>query len=723
MKTVFKIYANDIKKIFTNVVIFIVVIGISLIPALYAWFNIISNHDPYGATDQIAIAVVNLDKGVSKSVLSINCGEQIVENLKQNTQMGWTFVDTVEAAKEGIERGDYYAVVVISENFSADIIGFLDGKIVNPQITYYVNEKKNAIAPKITDKGIQAIEKEVDSTFVQTVINALASVLNVTTDDVDVKQTELCNKIIDALNEVKTSVSDFSSVTTTLHAALNGLQNTLKTVSGDVPDLQNKLNNAGDFTQNIKGSVTAFEGMGEELSNTVSNILTAVDSLNVNINAVLDEICASVEQDTAVAAQKLLTATNLNERVITVNNKLIDTLQTLNNKLHIKNDTLIQKLKNANTKQEERIALIEEISSKLQSSGEIPAELKGKLDRLNAEIDTLISEIKNTYNNTFKSTLQSAVSDTTTLLDTVSDTLDDLCGELPEISTALNETVDTVAELNTAVDSIGKLTENLQNRLNDMIEKVEEIQSDTALPDLVTKITGDPEALSSFIASPVEVSTQYIYPVKDYGSGMAPFYSSLAIWVGVIVLAAVVRIDINEKDCRRIGRTPNSVQHFFGKYLTFFTLSVFQGLIIALGDLVYIGIQCTNPLYFIVACVAASLSMSILVYALTFTFSLIGKALAVVLLVIQVAGSGGTFPIEVLPTFFRNLYPFMPFRYSVNAMREAVAGAYGSDFWLNILGLLAFVPVALFIGLVLDKIFKKVIAFFDKQVEESNLMI
>lgn len=157
MKTIFRIFLSDIKKIRTNLMAFAVMIGICILPALYAWFNIAANWDPYSNTGNIKIAVANCDKGTKLASKEINIGNQIVDNLKKNTQMCWTFVDK-EQAENGVVTGEYYASVVIPENFSESFTSILSGKLTRPQITYTLNEKKNAIAPKITDKGAEAIK-------------------------------------------------------------------------------------------------------------------------------------------------------------------------------------------------------------------------------------------------------------------------------------------------------------------------------------------------------------------------------------------------------------------------------------------------------------------------------------------------------------------------------------------------------------------------------------
>ena len=191
------------------------------------------------------------------------------------------------------------------------------------------------------------------------------------------------------------------------------------------------------------------------------------------------------------------------------------------------------------------------------------------------------------------------------------------------------------------------------------------------------------------------------------------------MWVGGVVLVAVLNVDLTEHDRKKLGKA-NPVQLFFGRYLIFFVISQVQGLIIALGDLFFLKTQAEDPVMFIISCLISSFVYSLIIYSLTITFSVIGKALAVIILIMQVAGSGGTFPIEVLPGPFKAIAPFLPFKYGINALRETVAGM---DRGNNLGMLLLFVVPALLLGLLLRKPCIKIIAFFNKKVEESNLVI
>ena len=164
MKTIFQIFSRDVKRLSHNFVAVIVIIGISIIPALYAWFNIAANFDPYSNTSGIKVAVSNKDKGYNSSFITLNAGEEIIQNLQKDSQLGWTFTDE-NTAINGVRSGKYYSAIIIPEDFSSNMASILSGEIQSPKIQYYVNEKKNAIAPKITNTGADTLQTQVNSTF------------------------------------------------------------------------------------------------------------------------------------------------------------------------------------------------------------------------------------------------------------------------------------------------------------------------------------------------------------------------------------------------------------------------------------------------------------------------------------------------------------------------------------------------------------------------------
>ncbi len=259
-----------------------------------------------------------------------------------------------------------------------------------------------------------------------------------------------------------------------------------------------------------------------------------------------------------------------------------------------------------------------------------------------------------------------------------------------------------------------------------------------------------------------------LYPVANYGSAMTPFYTVLSIWVGAIILVAMMKVSVSDREKAKVlglgetlpmgetmgvkdaviaGRTagpgamldvlrkprPESpgnarrfglhpYQEYFGRYAIFGAMALLQGTLVCLGDMFFLGVQCEHPLQFLMVGWLCALVFSLLIYTLTVSFGDIGKAIAVVLLVMQVAGSGGTFPIETLPPFFQTICKWLLFPYGVDAMHSAMAGSFGNEYWVSMGKLALFILPALLLGLVLRKPVMRLNDWIIRNLESTKVM-
>ena len=202
---------------------------------------------------------------------------------------------------------------------------------------------------------------------------------------------------------------------------------------------------------------------------------------------------------------------------------------------------------------------------------------------------------------------------------------------------------------------------------------------------------------------------------------MAPFYSTLSIWVGGIVLVAMLKVGVSEAAVEGLKKVKN-YQMYLGRYVIFLIVGLLQSTLICLGDLFYLGIQCKHPFLFMLAGWFSSIVYVNIIYTLTVSFGDIGKAVSVILLVIQVAGSGGTFPIEVAPAFFKAVYPLLPFVHSMRAIRETIGGMYGMTYWTSLGKMSIFLILSLILGLVLRKPIIKLNDAFMEKLEDTHLI-
>lgn len=270
------------------------------------------------------------------------------------------------------------------------------------------------------------------------------------------------------------------------------------------------------------------------------------------------------------------------------------------------------------------------------------------------------------------------------------------------------------------LNRIRKLLKNLYNQVDALETELSGIGDSELLQKAVEVLENEPEKIGTFFATPVDMQTEPVYKIKNYGSAMAPFYTVLAIWFGALILVAIIHTKVHPVEGISNVR---HYQEYFGRYAIFFFVGQIQTLICVLGDLFFMEIQCKHMFLFWCSAALASFVFTLFIYSLTFAFGNVGEALAVVVMVIQVAGAGGTFPKEVLPQVYQQIYSFLPFTYAMDLMKEAIGGIYQKAYQEYLLKLAAFLLVSLFIGLVLSIPFRRLNEVIEESKERSNLMV
>ncbi len=549
MTNMIKIMLRDLRSIRTNVVAMVIMMGLCVIPSLYAWFNIHSNWDPYSeaATSNLRIAVFSKDQGVQLNSMSLAVGDSVVSSLRHNQTIGWVFPEDERTAINGVYSGEYYAAMVIPEDFTKSIAGIAEGHLDGGRILYYENDKKNAIATKITGKAKNAVETQVNTTVFATITELAARLGN----------------ILDRADD---------------RAVIRQIAIRLENLKAEIKGMSHMLGSAGDMT------------------------------------------------DAALQTMK---------GIVKLNDKIIIDLRT-------------------------DLSLIATASAASGTSG---------IETANVRLQDYI------------------------LL------MEDGTADLDQMRRLMKKLYASVEALET--DLLG-------------------IQNSELLQQMVEVLENEPEKIGTFFSTPVNLQKERVFPIKNYGSQMAPFYTVLSIWVGALILAAIIHTKVHP-----VANIENvrHYQEYFGRYAVFFLVGQMQTLLCVLGDIFFLDIQCRHLFLFWCAAALASFVFTLLIYSLTYAFGNVGEALAVVIMVVQVAGAGGTFPKEVLPEIYQQIYQFLPFPYAMDALKEAVGGVY-QDAYAQSLGRLAlFLIVSLFIGLVCSIPFRKLNQMMEKSKERSGIMI
>ena len=714
MKNILKIYKEDMKKIFTNYAALIVFIALSILPSLYAWFNIKASWDPYGkeATSQIKIGVVNKDKGAELKGEFKNIGNQIIDQLKENDVMGWQFVSEKEAVK-AVEEGSYYAMITIPEEFSENILSLITDDIKKGKIIYTVNEKVNAIAPKITVKGATAVQENVNKTVIETVSDIVLSTAKDLGIEVEGQLPKLDN-LYDKLVEIQSKFKDLYETTDLAYDGVNKVADLVTNLQNDIPLITDTLNSTKGLATNLIDFITTSQGeinniaptiktdiglvkdLADEVSSYVDVVINAINTGSENANVLLGNLNTKVSglRDYLTSIRVLVEKINghsQNGALSDVLNNLITAENTLN-QLYNEIESIKNSLANGNLIDTSKL---ENVKTVLNDVSNIAGNLYEKFD---TEILGNINTILNTANDSAKSALE--------ILQRAQD-------KLPKVE----EILTTVSALcNKGNEGIKYAKDNLpraEEIVNEVTSKVAKIKDSSDLKDLLKLIANNVEERSNYLTSPVELEENSLYPMRNYGTAMTPFYSVLSLWVGMTLLVSMFSVEAHGEY--------NHMEVYFGKLLLFLTIGMTQALIVALGDLYLLKIYCVNPALFVTGILFTSITFVAIVYSLVSVFGNVGKVTAIILLVLQVAGSGGTFPIQLTPKFFQIINPFLPFTYAISFARESIGGVVQSVLVKDIVIMLIYIVVAILISIFLKKPINNLLSGFTKKFHESGL--
>lgn len=727
MKNIWEIFRRDIKRIKNNVIAMIVIMGITVVPCLYAWFNIAASWDPYGNTGNLKVAVASVDDGYEGSLipLQINMGDQVLTSLRSNSSLDWVFTSGKKAV-EGVKSGKYYAAIVIPEDFSSNLLSVFSENIQKPNIAYYSNAKENAIAPKVTDKGASAIQKQVNEVFVETisdtVITAFKAVTNVTDQD---GVEAIAKNLADNLDQIGSDLNTASSTLKSFSGMTTSAQQLLDTTGAFLKETQD---HSADTTDSLKEVKKSFSGIDETVSGATDGTNEALNSgkeFYEQMSTVIDDAFESNSESADDVAGTLETLASSVQKVIDSYTSLKTTIDGIN----AGDNSYINELKGSiSGKLGETIATQTELREKLLSTASSLREASDSAITNKAELDKLVkssaaglSDIKTEFEQNVKSGLDelgASVGDTSSELSLLMDQLDESVDGVYDLSSSASA---DLTQISTALDHSCELLDKASGMISDTTGKIGEMQASGDFSQLEELISGDSNVIGEFLAAPVSLKTKQVYKIENYGSSMAPFYSTLSIWIGGIVLVAMLKTGVSSK-CTEGLKKVKSHQEYLGRYLLFLIVGLMQSTLICLGDLLYLGIQCKHPFLFMLAGWFSSIVYVNIIYTLTVSFGDIGKAVSVVLLVMQVAGSGGTFPIEVAPAFFKAVYPLLPFVHSMAAFRETIGGMYGMMYWTELGKLGIFLILSLILGLLLRKPVIRMNEAFAEKLEETKIM-
>ena len=723
MKNILAIFKADVRGLVKNVLALIIIIGLCILPSLYAWFNIYSNWDPYANTGNIKIAAYSEDEGYTGEDGTVqNMGGKILDNLKENTAIGWTMVNSGEEAIEGVKSGDYYAAVVIEKDFSYKMFNMFAEGFANPGITYYENEKKNAVATKITDTAVSTLQQSIDAQFVDVVIRTVF------------EQTNNVSGEIETNNKIK----EFTDKLTAVNNNLITYETTIESLISANKELTTSVGKAQDEIDSLKGQVDTGIDDVTGVQNGISTTRTSLSDFNAKVKESVAQIESSLDK---VVSE--LENTTVTDDVRKMADDMIQTMKDVNTlkKEALKLEAAIKGIKLPSDYDKETQDALNAIGSVIGNADDIrevinglgitdaadkvtsriEAELAKKTDSVEDAVRTCkdyASNMRNMFTNSLMPQIDGILANTEQILATVNTLLESINTTLENTGTIFDGMVSTIGSTNQSLEQMQVIIQGVSGKLKSVTELFNGTTEDERVQALRKLMSGDPDTYGEFFSEPVKIDTVEVYPIANYGSAMTPFYTVLALWVGALLLTALVKVKAEPKNLQGVKLH----QLYFGRYLLFFVLGQIQALVVVLGDIYLLHCQILDKGLFWFTASLTSFVFTLLVYSLTLSFGDIGKAVAVVIMVIQIAGSGGTFPIELLPSVYRNIYIFFPFPYAINAMRETIGGMYGNIYVKSLLQLMIFAVAALVLGLVIRKPFIKWNRFVEKRMEDTKMM-
>ena len=715
MRNILNIIVHDFKRLTSSVVALVILMGIIVVPCLFAWFNTLSNDDPFQpqSTGRIPVAVVSEDEGTEMLGLNINVGEKFIDAVNGNDMIGWDILEDKEKAIKGVYAGDYYAAVIVPEEFSENVLSFAKGEMRHPKILFYENEKKNAIAPKITGKVREVLEEEIDRAFVDTIGSYITEAANAAKaagldpqdafGDLSDRMTDLSADLDSALVMVRGAAGLSDAAGTLLKASddlIGSSEDTIGLGEQLLESAEGRIPEKADTTsvQKVIDEITAQLSKDlDKIDSDLSSAEESMDKYNQYFQNDLDDqiqLVTSMKSATDAAASKLkdMGFTGLASRFSRISDKLDHILEIMNN---------LEKASDSNwaTMKGYIDDILSDIAFAEDSITQIEADVDDELDK---KINQVISDARKSISET-RTSLSGIYGD----MDLLEDTLAKSDKALKSMKGGLNGTVSTLTSLQNGTRNLAELFDNLSG--SDMLKDVNHL------------MTNDAAVIAENMATPIKMNTEEVYPIRNFGSVMAPFYMVIAQWIGAMFAAVMIHVQVKRRE-----EEPGAIklhEAFIGRYRLFLMIGLAQALLVSVGELLYVGIQCLHPLLFILAALVNGLIFTLIVYSLVFALENIGLAAGVIIMILQVAGGGGTFPVEVLPPVFKALFPFMPFRYAMNAMRECIGGMYDHTY-IKCLGILMlFGLAAIAFGLLLHKPMRGIIEKVEESKRESDVML
>ena len=657
-----KMLRAEWKHLFNNKILLISMAVISFIPILYSGFFLGSIWDPYGQTKNLPVAFVNEDKGASLNGKSLNVGESVEKKLKDNHDLGWEFVSK-QQADEGVNSGHFYAVVTIPSDFSQKAASITESEPQQAVINFTTTPAKNYIGSLVSNQAAAKVKSSVSEQITQAYAKG----------------------ILENLDKLEIGLDTAANGASTLHDGLGRLQSGTQTYVGGVKQLAvNQQSLAGGLAQLSDGSRKLQAGLGQlsnnlptesqlsQLSDGMKQLQSGINQLNASVSNPSPALVAQQNKVKADAQTLAQTMQSSAPDLLTAGG----TLQTLGTQAAASgsNSTTIslpqissisQALKKTQTIIAQMETLREDLQALTQQLSAQQTQLQAGVSALNNGVNQLAPNAITAFNgyNSVRFANNQLLAGSASLTNGLSEAKSGsqkLANGASLLESRSGALIDGTSQLASGADTLANKLADASNRI---------------------KIQPTGATTQQQIANPVKSEMTEKGNVPNYGYALSPYVLSLSLFVGALVLNVIYPIR------KTFSEQESAIRWWLSKASVAGVAAFMQATILMLVMVFFLGLTPEHPAHFIGAIYLTSFAYMSIVSLLVIVLDNPGRFLAMVLLVLQLGSSEGTFPIQTANGFFQAINPLVPMTYSIRALRQAISGGldnafYGGSMWV-----------------------------------------
>lgn len=716
---ILEIMKKDYRSAFSNPIVILLLLGLIILPSLYGLVNIYACWDPYENTNHVQFAIANEDNGTTYDGKKINVGEELVLSLKENTDFEWVFVMPDEL-RTGVHNGTYYAGIIIPHNFTESVVSIVNGNPHSAELEYIVNEKSNPVAAKLTDAAAKEVYNKLNAKIVSFIdvaavgkLGELQEGLASGADKMDAGADKLsagADKVKDGANQLTAGANTLSSGSNQLASGANAVSSGANSLSVGSVKLANGADELASGASQVSDGTQQLADKSSDIYSIFLKIKNVIEG-GGNTYKIRDDV-DDLDSQTSSLAENMRNVDNQSSEVSSDAYKLFGEYYNLtHDAANVANY--------ANAVSGRTHNLSNSFSNISQDMSQLNEAIK---NNDSPKIHELLEKINTELNNTNQSLGQlntgaHQVSEGSGTLANGLHTLSDGSSELAEgssklasganeLSNGIHVLSDGTIELADGAELLGYSSASALRNASDEIGFAAEQLS--AITDANQEDIGD------YFYSPVILKRHEEFPTSNYGSQVAPFYLVLSMWVGALINTVMLKTGSS------VGTKYKPHEVYNGKLLLFNIMAILQTTVTLIGSFI-MGIDVSNPLMFVLSCYFVAIVFMAIIYSLSSLFGEVGKGVAILLLVFQISGSGGIYPIEIMNDIFGVIYPYLPMTHAITMVREAQLGLIWSNYLLSFVFLLVLTAVVVFVSIMLKQHWDKRTKYFEEKLEESNL--